>query len=146
MLKIAICCGEGFASGFLSKYLAEGTVKEHLQDQVEFIFIPFYQLYDRQDEVDIALALPHIEPQIKSDTSKREYRIPIYIVPFKVVIKPKVADYLADAEDIMAMADGKGGLFCFEGESHTAVVSRLCSHREWLENQKNKPKRKLKLL
>ena len=79
MLKIAICCGEGFASGFLSKYLAEGTVKEHLQDQVEFIFIPFYQLYDRQDEVDIALALPHIEPQIKSDTSKREYRIPIYM-------------------------------------------------------------------
>jgi hypothetical protein len=74
------------------------------------------------------------------------YRIPIYIVPFKVVIKPKVADYLADAEDIMAMADGKGGLFCFEGESHTAIVSRLCSHREWLEEQKNKPKRKIKLL
>ncbi len=142
MLRIAICCGEGFASGFLSRYLAEATVKEQLQDKVSFIFIPFYQLYDRQDEVDIAMTLPHIEPQVKSDS--REYRIPIYIIPFKVVIKPKVADYLSDAEDIMAMADGRGGRFCFEGEDHTAIVSRLCSHRDWLKQQEEKKKKKKK--
>ena len=32
MLRIAICCGEGFASGFLSRHLAEATVKEKLQE------------------------------------------------------------------------------------------------------------------
>lgn len=142
MLKIAICCGEGFASGFLSRYLAEATVAENLQDEVTFIFIPFYELYDRQDEVDIAMILPHIEPHVKRDS--REYRIPIYIIPFKVVIKPKVADYLADAEDIMALADGRTGLICFPGEEHTAIVSRLVSHRDWLVIQEEKKNRKKK--
>ncbi len=133
MLRIAICCGEGFASGFLSRHLAESTVKEHLTDKVSFKFIPFYQLYDRQDEVDIAMSLPHIEPQIKAET--REFHIPIYIIPFKVVIKPKAAEYLADAEDIMELAQGKGGLICFPGEEHLAYVSRLVSHREYVKQQ-----------
>ena len=130
MLRIAICCGEGFASGFLSRHLAESTVKEQLQEQVSFIFIPFYELYDRQDEVDIAMLMPHIEPMAKAD--KREYRIPMYIITFKVVIKPRAADYMKDAEDILAMADGKSGLYCFPGEEKTAFVSRMVSHRDWL--------------
>ncbi len=134
MLRIAICCGEGFASGFLSRHLAEATVKEKLQDECSFVFIPFYQLYDRQDEVDIAMALPHIEPQIKSD--KREYKIPIYIITFKVVIKPTARDFMEDAEDIVALADGKGGLICFPGEERFQFVNRLTSHRKWLAEQK----------
>ncbi|MBR2811746.1 MAG: hypothetical protein IKD69_10230 [Solobacterium sp.] len=142
MLRIAISCGEGFASGYLSRYLATATIKENLQDQVHFIFIPVHELYERQDEADIAFLLPHVEPIFKSD--KREYHIPVYIVPFKVVIKPKVADYLADAEDIMAMADGKGGLYCFPGESHTAMVSRLVCHRTWVAQQEDKKKKERK--
>lgn len=117
-------------SGFLSRHLAENTVKEQLQDKVSFIFIPFYQLYDRQDEVDIAMLLPHIEPHARND--QREYRIPMYIIPFKVVIKPKVADYVADAEDIIELSGGKGGLYCFPGEERAAWVTRLESHRSWV--------------
>ena len=128
MIRIAICCGEGFSSGFLSRYLAENTIKEKLQDQVSFIFIPVYQLYDRQDEVDIAMIMPHMEPQIKS--SGLDYKIPLYVIPYKVVIKPKVEDYLEDAEDILELADGKGGLIYFDGEEHVAFVSRLVSHRK----------------
>ncbi|MBR3357896.1 MAG: hypothetical protein IKG46_08690 [Solobacterium sp.] len=133
MLRIAICCGEGFASGFLSRHLAESTVKEQLQEKVSFIFIPFFQLYDRQDEVDIAMLMPHIEPMAKSDT--REYRIPLYIIPFKVVIMPPAADYLSDAEYIMELTGGKGGLFYFPGEDHTAFVKRLSSRRKWEASQ-----------
>ena len=133
MLRIAICCGEGFASGFLSRHLAESTVKEQLQEKVSFIFIPFFQLYDRQDEVDIAMLMPHIEPMAKNDT--REYRIPLYIIPFKVVIMPPAADYLSDAEYIMELTGGKGGLFCFPGEEHTAFVKRLGSRRKWEASQ-----------
>ncbi len=134
MLRVAICCGEGFASGFLSRHLAEATVKEGLQERVSFIFIPFFQLYDRQDEVDIAMLMPHVETHARSD--EREYRIPLYVIPFKVVIKPKAADFLADAEDIIELADGKGGLICFEGEENTALVRRLVSHREYIASQK----------
>lgn len=134
MIRIAICCGEGFASGFLSRHLAEATIKENLQGEVQFKFIPFYQLYDRQSEVDIAMALPHIHPQVQSDT--REYSIPIYIIPFKVVIKPGARDFLEDAEDLLALANGKGGLICFEGEERFQYVSRLVSHRKWLAGQK----------
>lgn len=136
MIRIAICCGEGFASGFLSRHLAEATIKEKLQNDVQFVFIPFYQLYDRQSEVDIAMALPHIHPQVQSD--KREYSIPIYIIPYKVVIKPGAKEYLEDAEDLLALAQGKGGLICFEGEERFQYVTRLVSHRRWLETQKNK--------
>lgn len=134
MIRIAICCGEGFSSGFLSRYLSENTIKEHLRDKVSFIFIPVYQLYDRQDEVDIAMVMPHMEPRIKDKGI--EYRIPIYIIPYKVVIKPTVAEYLEDAEDILALANGRGGFICFEGEEHTVFVSRLTSHRRWLENRR----------
>ena len=134
MLRIAICCGEGFSSGFLSRHLTETTILEQLQNEVSFVFIPFFQLYDRQDEVDIAMLMPHIEPMAKNDD--REYRIPLYIIPFKVVIKPKARDFMDDAEDIIALANGKGGLFHFEGEERTAQVSRLISHRRWLaENE-----------
>ena len=127
MIRVAICCGEGFASGFLSRHLAESSVKEGLQEEVEFIFIPFIQLYDRQDEADIAMLLPHIEPQARRD--EREYKIPLYIIPYKVVIKPKAIDYLYDAEDLLALADGKGGLICFPGEEIFTNVSRLTAYR-----------------
>lgn len=129
MIRIAICCGEGFSSGFLSRHLAMNTVRENLQDQVSFEFIPFYQLYDRQNEVDIAMIMPHIEPQVRKDT--REYSIPLYIIPYKVVIKPTVRDYLDDAEDILAMADGKPGIYCFPGEELITRVSRLVSYRKY---------------
>ncbi|MBR4446127.1 MAG: hypothetical protein IKS37_09585 [Solobacterium sp.] len=129
MIRIAICCGEGFASGFLSRHLAESTVKEHLQEQVSFIFIPYFQLYERQDEADIAMLMPHIEPMAKED--KKEYHIPLYIIPFKVVIMPPAADYLSDAEYILEETGGKGGLFYFPGEEKTAFVNRIGSRRKW---------------
>ena len=130
MIRIAICCGEGFASGFLSRYLAEATVKENLQDEAQFIFIPYYQLYDRQNEVDVALALPHIHPKVQGET--REFKIPIYIIPFKVAIKPTARDYLEDAEDILKLANGKGGLFAFPDEERFQYINRLVSHRKWV--------------
>ena len=134
MLRIAICCGEGFSSGFLSRHLAESTVKEKLQEKVSFIFIPFHELYDRQDEADVAMLMPHIEPMIKAD--KREYRIPMTIIVFKVVIKPKAGEYLSDAEDILEIAQGKGGLYCFPGEERTTYVTRMVSHRDWLAGKR----------
>jgi cellobiose-specific phosphotransferase system component IIB len=140
MLKIAICCGEGFSSGFLSRYLAKATLQEKLQDDVKFIFIPFYQLYERQDEVDIAMIMPHIEPHAKND--KREYHIPMYVIPYKVVIKPKVEDYLEDGLDIMEMSGGKGGIYRFPEEELTQHVSRLESHRKWAAKQEQKKGRK----
>ena len=134
MLKIAISCGEGFSSGFLSRHLTQSVVKEKLQDQVSFIFIPFYQLYDRQDEVDVAMIMPHMEPKAKSD--KREYRIPMYIIPYKVVIKVTVRDFMEDAEDIIALSGGKGGVYCFPGEERLISVTRLVSHRKYIAGKR----------
>ena len=134
MIRIAICCGEGFASGFLSRYLAQATVREQLQDQVTFLFIPFPELYERQGEADIAMLMPHIEPMAKND--KRPYSIPMSMITFKVVIKPKAADYLADAEDLLKLADGRGGLIQFPEEERFQFVTRLTSHRDWLASQK----------
>lgn len=136
MIRIAICCGEGYSSGFLSRYLAEAVVKEKLQDRVSFIFIPFWQLYDRQEEADIAFVMPHMGPRIVDD--KREYRLPMYIIPYKVAIKPKAEDYLEDAEDIMEISGGKGGLFCFPGEEHLLHVTRLMSHRKFMNQTPDK--------
>ena len=79
MLRIAICCGEGFASGFLAKRLDAQTAKLGLKDKCSFIFIPFVQLYGRQNEVDIAFLMAHVEAAAKADT--REYSIPLYVMP-----------------------------------------------------------------
>ena len=43
---------------------------------------------------------------------------------------------IEDAEDLLALANGKGGLICFEGEERFQYVSRLVSHRKWLAGQK----------
>jgi cellobiose-specific phosphotransferase system component IIB len=130
MIRIAISCGEGFSSGFLANYLQKETVQQGLQDKVSFVRIPFYQLKDKQDEVDIAMIMPHIEWKLKE--AQGEFRIPLYVIPFKAIVKPTLQDFIDDAEDILAMADGRGGRFCFPGEEHTAAVSRLCSHRAWI--------------
>ncbi|MCR5795647.1 MAG: hypothetical protein K6G61_09945 [Solobacterium sp.] len=141
MIRIAICCGEGFASGYLARHLAQTAIKENLQDEVCFIFIPFFQLYDRQDEVDIAMCMQHVDVHIKRDT--RPYKIPIYIIVFKVAIKPSAREYFEDAEDILKLANGRGGLIGFPDEDQPQFVSRLVSHRKWLQsNQNNSSKKK----
>ena len=130
MLRIAISCGEGLSSGFFAHHLQEEVVKEGLENEVSFIYIPFYQLHYRQDEVDAAIIMPPIEDKVKRSTDT--FTIPIYPMPYKVVVKPSVRDYIEDVEDIIALANGKGGLFTFPGEEHTASISRLVSHRSWL--------------
>ena len=127
MLRIAICCGEGFASGFLAKRMNQLAKKEKVNDIAEFSFIPFSQLYGRQSEVDVALLMPNEETRARAD--KREYDIPMYILPYKVVSMVKAKDLIEDAEDIMKIAGDKGGIFCFPGEERTALVNRLKSHR-----------------
>jgi len=134
MIRIAICCGEGFSSGFLSRHLAKSTMTENLQNEVSFIFIPFFQLYDRQDEADIAMYMPQVEPKVLGD--KREYKIPLYPIPYKVVIKPTARDYLEDAEDILALANGKGGYIRFMDEERTYYINRLESHRKYISKKK----------
>ena len=134
MLRIAICCGEGFASGFLAKRMNKESAEEELDDDVSFVFIPFIQLYDRQDEVDIAMLMPHVETAAKDDP--REYRIPLYVIPYKFAAETDPNVYYEDAEDILKLANGKGGLITFPDEPMHELVSRNVSHRSLAENQK----------
>lgn len=127
MLRIAISCGEGFASGFLAKRLSQQLVKDGLKDKTSFVFIPWNQLYDRQDEVDIAMLMAHVEVHAKAD--KREYKIPLYVIPYKVASMTPAKVYFEDAEDIIALSGGKGGLICFPDETDTEHTSRAKSHR-----------------
>lgn len=129
MLKVAITCGHGFASGFLAKRLQELTRKEHLEDKVSFVKIPYYEILERQDEVDIALLLPHVEHYAIADNDK--FRIPLYIIPYKVVAGVKAQSFLEDAEDIIAKAQGKPGICRFDNEENIAQVNRLVSHRAY---------------
>ena len=131
--RIAVCCGEGFASGFLASHLNIFAAQEGISDKVVFIRIPYPDLYAHQDEFDMAMILPHIEWKVKED--KKEYRIPLYIIPFKVILRPRASDFIQDCADILFMAHGKGGLFCFPGEERTSEVTRLCSHAQWVAEQ-----------
>lgn len=128
MLRIAISCGEGFSSGFLAGHLSSLVQKEQLQDQVSFVRIPFPELEERQDEVDIAMIMPHIEPQAKASAAK--FNIPLYIIPFKAVVAVKAEAFMEDAEDILSF--GKTGIVGFPGEERTVNVKRLTSHRTWM--------------
>lgn len=132
MIRIAICCGEGFASGFLAGHLNIYAAKEGISDKVLFIRIPYPDLYKHQDEVDIAMVLPHVEWMVKED--KKQYKIPIYIIPFKVMVEPKAEDFVEDAADILDLAhkEGKTGLIHFPDEPRTQSVTRLVSHRHWI--------------
>lgn len=138
MIRIAISCGEGFSSGFLANRLQEEVVKNHLEDTVNFKRIPFYQLHDHEKEVDIAMIMPHIEWEVNA--SKDVFHIPLYIIPYKVIVKPSVYDFIEDAGDILLLADGKGGKIHFPDEPKAVNVTRLCSHRKWLAQQREKEK------
>lgn len=129
MLRIAISCGEGFSSGFLAKHLQEEIKKEGLGEEYSIERIPFFQLEQRQDDVDIAMIMPHIEWKIKD--AKADWKIPLYVIPYKVMLKPSLYDYLEDAKDILELANGKTGRVCFPGECRTNKVQRLESYRKW---------------
>lgn len=130
--RIAVCCGEGFASGYLAAHLNIFAAQEGISDKVVFIRIPYPDLYKQQDDVEMAMILPHIEWKVKADT--KEYKIPLYVIPFKVAVKPKASDFVQDCAEIMQMAQerGHGGLICFPGEERTQSVSRLVSHAQWV--------------
>ncbi|MCF0109454.1 MAG: hypothetical protein HUJ57_05165 [Erysipelotrichaceae bacterium] len=127
MLRIGITCGHGFASGFLSKRLQDLAKREHLEDKVTFVKIPYYELIRRQNEVDIAMLMPHVEHYALADNDK--FSIPLYIIPFKVVAGVKARAFLEDAEDILAVANGKCGICRFPDEENIEQVHRLVSHR-----------------
>jgi cellobiose-specific phosphotransferase system component IIB len=133
MLRIAISCGEGFSSGFLAKHLQDEVLNQKMQDTVSFIRIPYYDLAKRQDEVDIAMIMPHIEWKLKC--TKYDFHIPLYVIPYKAMLRPTLQDYIEDAQDILKLANGCGGRFCFSGEERTAFVSRTCSHRAMMANK-----------
>lgn len=128
--RIAVSCGEGFASGFLAAHLNIFAAKEGISDKVLFVRIPYPDLYAYQHEFEMAMILPHIEWKLKED--KKEYDIPLYVIPFKVMMKPKASDFVQDCADILNMANGRGGRFCFPGEEKTQSVTRLCSHAQWV--------------
>ncbi|MGM9941176.1 MAG: hypothetical protein ACI32N_04205 [Bulleidia sp.] len=128
--RIAVCCGEGFASGFLASHLNIFAAQEGISDKVLFVRVPYADLYANQHHFEMAMILPHIEWKVKED--KKQYDIPLYIIPFKVMMKPKASDFVQDCADILNMAQGKGGLFCFPGEERTQSVTRLCSHAQWV--------------
>ena len=138
MLRIAISCGEGFSSGFLAKHLEEEVMSQKMQDAVSFIRIPYYDLAKRQNEVDIAMIMPHIEWKLKC--TKYDFHIPLYVIPYKAMLRPALQDYIEDAQDILKLAHGCGGRFCFPGEERTAFVNRICSYRAMMareEKQEN---------
>lgn len=132
MLRIAICCGEGFASGFLTKHLNDELKKEGLDQDYSFTCIPFDLLFREQGRADVAMVMPHVEWKVTG--SKEHYNIPIYIIPYKAVLAPTVRDFIEDAEDILAISKqtGRTGLIRFPGEERTQNVSRLVSHRSWV--------------
>lgn len=138
--QIAISCGEGFASGFLADHLNKFAQQEGIADKVKFTRIPYVDLYDHQDEYEMAMILPHIEWKVKED--KKQYRIPLYIIPFKVAVAPRASDFVQDCADILSMAKGKGGLYHFPEEDRTCEVKRLCSHAQWVAEQMLKEKKK----
>ena len=129
MLRIAISCGEGFSSGFLASRLNQLLKTEHLEDRAEFTFIPFPVLYHRQDEADTIMIMPHMEPRVAP--YKDQFRVPMYIIPYKVITAVRAIDFIEDAEDILQIAKGRGGIFAFPEEQKTVNVTRLMSHRDW---------------
>ena len=106
--RIAVCCGEGFASGFLAAHLNIFAAQEGISDKVLFVRIPYPDLYAHQHEFEMAMILPHIEWKVKDD--KKQYDIPLYVIPFKVMMKPRAANFVQDCADILSMANGKGGI------------------------------------
>ena len=62
----------------------------------------------------------------------------LYVIPFKVMMKPRAADFVQDCADILSMANGKGGRFFFPGEENTQRVTRLCSYAQWMAEQMEK--------
>lgn len=129
MLKVAICCGEGFASGFLAKKLTTEAKKDGIDNLVSFKRLPFDDLPQHEDEFDIAMILAHIEWKVRESTYP--FKIPLYIIPFKAPAVPSVYDYIDDCEDIILIANGQGGLFRFPGEATTGSVIRLMAYRKW---------------
>lgn len=134
MLKIAICCGGGFSSSALAAHMEKEVKENHMEERVQFIFIPSVHLADRQDEVDIAMVCPHMEWNVKQE--KDRYHIPVTVIPPKLYGLMNARDYIEDAEDLVALwKDGAENIIHFPDEPRPLMVKRDVSHRRWLRGE-----------
>lgn len=134
MLKIAICCGGGFSSSALAAHLEKEVSRLHLEDQVQFIFIPIVHLLERMNEVDIAMVCPHCEWKVRQDAKK--YTIPVAVIPPRLYGLMPVRDFVEDAQDLMELwKDGTPNVVTFADEPRPLAVKRTVSHRRWLRHE-----------
>ena len=134
MLRIAICCGGGFSSSALASHLQKGILESGLKERASFVFIPFNNLLDRKDEVDIAMLCPHLEWKAKKNAAL--YDIPLYIIPPKLYGLMPVADFVDDAEDTMEIwKENPKNVVTFPEEPKPLTIKRMVSHRRWLKGE-----------
>lgn len=135
MLRIAICCGGGLSSSALANHLEQEVRKNHLEDQVQFIFQPFRFVKDVEEKCDIAMLCPHLE--WASAKAAETFSKPMYIIPPRLYGLMDVTSFIEDAEDIIAMAKetGVGRVLHFPGEEKAIRITRTTSHRRWQENR-----------
>ena len=99
--RIAVSCGEGFASGFLAGHLNIFAAQEGISDKVIFIRIPYMDLYEHQHEFDMAIARESSRMKYSTDGSciilssgtiltvpsrMIEYPYPFFVMKYSVII------------------------------------------------------------
>lgn len=134
MLRVAICCGGGFSSSALAAILEGGVKKLNKEEEISFVFMPFHEVFKRQDEVDIAMCCPHLQWKVK-DVAK-DYSIPITIIPPRLYGLMTARDFIEDAEDLKALWDQKHtNPIYFDDEQNILKVQRNISHRRYLNHE-----------
>lgn len=135
MLRIAICCGGGFSSSALANHLEKDVTELGLKKEVEFVFIPFVHLAQRQDEVDVAMLCPHLDWASKQHA--KEFHIPICIIAPKLYGLMPARDFIEDAQDIIEIyKKNPVNPTHFEDEPRPLAVTRMTSHRRMLNGEK----------
>lgn len=137
MLTIAICCGGGLSSSALANHLEQEVHRLHLENDVKFVFQPFRFIRKVEDECDIAMLCPHLEWGA-AETAKW-FSKPMYIIPPRLYGLMDVTSFVEDAQDIIEMSKetGLGKVLHFPGEERTIRISRITSHRRWLEKKQS---------
>ncbi len=133
-MRIAIVCGGGMSSSILARNMEKQVKEKHLEDKVEFIFIPFGELKKRQDEADIALLCPHLHYRVKPIAN--EFHIPVSIIPPTLYGLMPALDYIDDAEDLLEIWNQTHqNMTHFPDEPEPLSVKRTVSHRRSMRGE-----------
>lgn len=131
MTNILFCCGGGFSSSTMVKYIQEGLIEYGLNDKYSFTFCPFQLASRKYENYDIIVCCPHLNLKVAEFNQRYIHdKKPIYVLPIRQYGPVDAKELVEDIDDLLKLYDkNPHNPVQFPNEKNPLKVKRIKSYR-----------------